>query len=95
MDMVIMQKQELEDLVSGILNKVIPGIIKSELKAMEHRQPDEEYLTREETKQFIGCSFGSLRNYELSGKLHPDRLGRKVRFRKSEIISAFHGSNPS
>jgi hypothetical protein len=93
MDMVILQKQELVDLMSGILNKVIPGIIKSELKAMAQRPQEEEYLTREETKQFIGCSYGSLRNYELSGKLEPVRIGRKVRFIKSEIISAFHGHN--
>jgi excisionase family DNA binding protein len=48
----------------------------------------EEYLNRQDTCSFLHCSLATLYNYQKSGRLPSLKIGRKVLFKKSDIIAA-------
>jgi excisionase family DNA binding protein len=61
-----------------------------EIKAANHKEAshDEEYLNRQEACKLLRCSLATLYNYQKAGRLPFLKIGRKVLFKKSELISA-------
>jgi excisionase family DNA binding protein len=68
-------KEELADFKSVV--------IKNDLK-------DEEYLDRKEACKFLRCSLATLHNYQRDGRIPYLKIGRKVLFKKSELLSTLH-----
>jgi excisionase family DNA binding protein len=71
----------------------IKEAIKEELKVSklvsENESSDEnEYLNRQEACKFIRCSLATLFNYQKAGRLPFFKIGRKVLFKKSDLIAA-------
>jgi excisionase family DNA binding protein len=71
----------------------IKEAIKEELKVSklvsdEEVKVNDDYLTRQEACQFIRCSLATLYNYQKSGKLSYLKIGRKVLFKKSDLLAA-------
>jgi excisionase family DNA binding protein len=52
-----------------------------------------EFLTRQETAQFLKITLPTLHAWTKTGKLTSYRLGTKVRYKKSEVILALEGKN--
>lgn len=59
-----------------------------EIKAVTDKESssDEEFLDRQQTCKFLRCSLATLYNYQKAGKLPCLKIGRKVLFKKSELI---------
>ena len=73
-----------------LLNE-IDVVIENRLKSFNPKPSTpsdaEEFLTREEVAKLYKISLPTLHDYCNKGILNPLRLGRKVRFRKSEVMS--------
>ena len=50
-----------------------------------------ELLTRKKATNLLGVSLGTLDNWTKQGRITKHRIGQIVRYRKSELISAFKG----
>lgn len=48
---------------------------------------DKEMYTREETRQLLGCSMGTLNNRAKSGELVPMKFGKKCLYKVTEVHS--------
>jgi excisionase family DNA binding protein len=59
-----------------------------EIKAVANKEAshDEEYLNRQEACKFLRCSLATLYNYQKAGRIPFLKIGRKVLFKKSELI---------
>jgi excisionase family DNA binding protein len=57
-------------------------------KANNDQSHNEDYFNREEACKFLRCSLATLYNYQKAGRLPCLKIGRKVLFKKSELISA-------
>jgi len=66
--------------------------LKEELQRItDDKKPEinnEEFLNRPEACKFLRCSLATLYNYQKAGKLPFLKIGRKVLFKKSDLISA-------
>jgi excisionase family DNA binding protein len=51
----------------------------------KHHEPDDEHFTISELAKFLGCSLVSVHNYKKKG-LPFYRMGRKILFKKSEVL---------
>jgi excisionase family DNA binding protein len=60
----------------------------SKLVSEKEVSADDDYLTRQEACKFIRCSLATLYNYQKAGRLPCLKIGRKVLFKKSDLISA-------
>lgn len=73
----------------------IKNALKEELKenrlaVNKESSSDEEYLNRRETCKFLRCSLATLYNYQKAGKIPCLKIGRKVLFKKSELLKTLH-----
>jgi excisionase family DNA binding protein len=73
--------------------KEIKDAFKEELEAIKlvslnDSSTDDDYLNRQEACKFLRCSLATLYNYQKAGKIPCLKIGRKVLFKKSELISA-------
>ena len=77
----------------------IDGLIENRLKSftLKPSTPSdaEEFLTREEVAKLFKISLVTLGEWNKKGVLNPLRVGRFVRFRKSEIMSTPKAINAS
>jgi excisionase family DNA binding protein len=60
----------------------------SKLVSEKEDVANDDYLTRQEACKFIRCSLATLYNYQKAGRLPCLKIGRKVLFKKSDLISA-------
>lgn len=72
-------------------NVVISSQDFKEILAMYYQKKQEEedetkYLTRQETADYLCCDPATLWKLEQKQKLLPTRLGRRVYYRKSDVV---------
>ena len=72
---------EFKDLISDIVRKEVQNI-------NSEPQQEDEFLTREETAKILKISLPTLHSYSKKGILQSHRIGRCIRYKKSEIIEA-------
>jgi|WetSurMetagenome_2_1015567.scaffolds.fasta_scaffold14561_4 excisionase family DNA binding protein len=70
----------------------IKNALKEELAEFKSTNPinesqDEVYLDRREVCKFLRCSLATLYNYQKANKIVCLKIGRKVLFKKSEVLS--------
>ncbi len=58
------------------------------LQVYKTEPANEDYLNRSEACKLLRCSLATLHNYLKKGKIPCLRIGRKVLFKKSELISS-------
>ena len=56
-------------------------------------QTTETYLTEDEVKQLLGVSHSTLWRWQKQEYLSPVKIGRKNRYRKSEIVALINQKN--
>lgn len=82
---------QVQQINADTLLSQIDGLIENRLKSFNPKpftpSDAEEFLTREEVAKLYKISLPTLHDYCNKGILSPLRLGRKVRFRKSEVMS--------
>ena len=57
-------------------------------RATERRQPEEVFITNKEAAELLKVSLPTLRKYVQIGMIPHYRIGRQLRFKKSEVIDA-------
>jgi len=73
-------------LTTDDLQLLIKNAVQEALKSLS--TPDEKYLTRKEAADALSITLPTLHAYSLAGTIKAYRLGRKVRYKKSELDSA-------
>lgn len=54
-------------------------------------EPEEEYLTADGTAELLGVNKTTLWRWRKEGLLIPFHVGRKIRYRKSDVINFMEG----
>jgi excisionase family DNA binding protein len=73
------------------LKKEILSDLRTELRSLEGKlkqKEPEEYLTRAEVAEILKISLPTVSEWSRSGILKPYRLGKLVRFKRSEVEDA-------
>jgi excisionase family DNA binding protein len=80
-----------EEELTALLQGVIRPLIREELATLQTKKPADnkpEYRSRREVSEILGISLPTLGDYVKTGKLLAYRIGRRVRFKLSEVESA-------
>ncbi|MGX1022867.1 helix-turn-helix domain-containing protein [Psychroflexus sp. MBR-150] len=95
-----MQEQKLIQLLNVTPNELKESIIndvRTELKTITqnlHKKEPEEYLTRNELADIFKVTLPTISDWSKKGILKPYRLGKLVRFKRSEVEQALTLINP-
>src|SRR6056297_23266 len=74
-------KPELQTIINNIVNSVLENQPETETKT-------DELITRQQAAEMIGVTLPTLHRYTQNGVIPTYRIGRNVRFKKSEIIES-------
>lgn len=55
------------------------------------KEPEEKYLTADETAELLGVNKPTLWRWRKEGLLIPFHVGRKIRYNKSDVINFMEG----
>lgn len=79
-------QSEVVILTSTQLKNLVSQIIEEAKNQPKPEKEEEVYLTTAEAQKFLKVGRSTIHNYINSGKLKPVRFGRKLLFRKSELL---------
>lgn len=79
-----MSVQELKDLVSECVSEAMNEHFKS-----EPQPKDEALLKTDEIAKYLGVSKVTIHTWKREGKIPFHRLGRRIYFKKSEILKGY------
>src|SRR5689334_15525718 len=74
----------VSEAVAQALEQSLPMSIEQKTDAVAGQ---DGFLTREQTAQELHVSLPTLRNYERRGSLKPQRIGRRVLYRRSDVLA--------
>lgn len=79
-ELIILTPAQMQNLVSQIIEET----------KNTHKQPvpEDEYLSSKEVQKFLKIGHSTLHRFINSGKLKPTRFGRKLLFKKSDLLNA-------
>ncbi len=78
------------DLVALIEEKVKQLFQENQL---DKEVPKDEFLTRREVSELLGVSLVTLHKWDKKGILKPSRIGRRVRYLKSDVLNSLNKEN--
>lgn len=87
----LMVTVKCSDLIEAIRSVVEET--KLHLEQVNSEQTTETYLTEDEVKQMLDVSHSTLWRWQKQGYLSPVKIGRKNRYRKSEIEALINKKN--
>jgi len=89
-----MTSMPIEDLTNIILNAVQNAILKLKLPADQPpSSPSDDFISFNDVKNMLKCSAVTLHAYKKQGKIPFHRIGRRVLFRKNEILDCLKTIN--
>ena len=68
-------------------------IINEVKQAQDHEQQPESYLTPDEVAKLFGITRNSLWRWDRLNYLKPVRCGRRLHYRRSEVLALLNGNN--
>jgi excisionase family DNA binding protein len=80
-----------EEELTAIIQAAVRSVLKEELTSMQPARQvsiKDDYLSRKQVSEMLGISLPTLGDYVKTGKLKAYRIGRRVRFKRSEVESA-------
>ncbi|MCZ7610640.1 MAG: helix-turn-helix domain-containing protein [Ignavibacterium sp.] len=86
MELQTTQPSELIILTPGQMKNLVSQIIE---ETKNHPKPEKEeqiYLTSKEVQKFLNIGHSTMHRFINEGKLSPVRFGRKLLFKKSDLI---------
>lgn len=89
-----MQNQEFADFIQK-LDRILAILEKGILPPPPPPpQPENDLLSRRETAELLKVSLQTVQNYIDNGTLKAQRLGTRIRLKKSDILAAFGNVSP-
>ncbi len=81
----------------GNLKALIKQTVEEVIKQKGNKKPKKEkkgnkLMTREEVEKFLGVSDTTLYNWNKSGELPAQKIGRRVYYKKDEIVAKLRNS---
>lgn len=80
------QQSELIILTPAQMQNLVSKIISETKNNSKPEKEEETYLTSKETQDFLKIGHSTLHRFINIGKLKPVRFGRKLLFKKSDLI---------
>ena len=80
-------------LSSAELEKIVRDAVKSALAEVRAKEREKELMNFRETKEFLGISASTLNKWKAENKIPYRRLGKRIFFKKDEIIKALENSD--
>lgn len=69
----------------------IKEFIREELKSLNKEQKnDNDILSREQCKKFLGVSLTTLHNWNATGKLKSKKIGSRVYYNKQDVLNTLN-----
>ncbi len=84
MKLVVISKEDLEELVQTSVNKALTEIFAEK----EKKSKVKDFLSVKETAKFLDVPPLTVRNYISRGYIKAERIGHQIRIRKLEIDNA-------
>ncbi len=79
----------VNDLAAIIATKVLENVN----KRIEKQYQEKEFLTRKQVSEYLNVSLVTLHHWDKKGILVPQKIGRKVRYLKTDILNALSKDN--
>jgi excisionase family DNA binding protein len=73
---------------SEILHQAIREELQQILKELNSKETDDTVLNRKETCKLLSISHGTLQKYQNDGRIPYYRIGRRILFKKSDVLRA-------
>jgi len=83
--------EQLADLISENLNSLFNDLVQSKQSTI--LEPEEYFLTRQETAKFFNISLYTVHDWMRKGIIRHYKAGNKTYFKKSELIEVLNSSN--
>jgi excisionase family DNA binding protein len=83
--------EQLADLISENLNSRFNDLVQSKQSTI--LEPEEYFLTRQETANFFNISLYTVHDWMRKGIIRHYKAGNKTYFKKSELIEVLNSSN--
>jgi excisionase family DNA binding protein len=80
------QKSEIVILTQAQLKNLVSQIISETKNNVAPESESEVYLSAKEAQQFLKIGHSTLHRFINDGRLQPVRLGRKLLFKKSDLL---------
>ncbi len=80
-------------LSSAELEKIVRDAVKSALAEVRAKEKEKELMNFREAKEFLGISASTLNKWKAENKIPYRRLGKRIFFKKDEIIKALENSD--
>ena len=81
MDLVVISKEELEDLVQTSVNKAVTEYFENK----EAKEKFKEIMSVKETSKLLGVSELTVRNHIIQGLYKAERVGRRIYIRRKNL----------
>jgi len=80
------QQNELVVLTTGQIKNLVSQIIAETKNSTKPEKEDEIYLSTKEAQKFLKIGHSTIHRFMNTGRLKPVRFGRKLLFKKSDLI---------
>ncbi|SMO72334.1 helix-turn-helix domain-containing protein [Solitalea koreensis] len=94
-EIVIITNEKIEYLIRNSIKDVIseyyPKLLN--LTSISQKEETKDFLTRKQAAEFLNCSMTSLYNYQKAGVISYYQVGRKILFRKSQLLDSMEVQN--
>lgn len=81
-------QSELVILTTNQLKNLVSQIIAESNNSPKQPAPEDEYLSSKELQKFLKIGHSTVHRFINNGKLKPVRFGRKLLFKKSDLLNA-------
>jgi excisionase family DNA binding protein len=87
----------MEEQINETLNEILKCVkeLGSKVETISDRSvssnmevEDKEFLTKKETAEYLSCDITTINNWSNSGKLKKYGLGRRVYYKRTEVLAA-------
>lgn len=88
MELIVISKEDLEELVQTSVNKALREFFKEKEEIDRRKSHDKNFLSVKEAARLLNVSDLSVRNYIKRGYIKATRLGTTIKTRREEIDNA-------
>lgn len=90
---IVTTPSDLKKLISEAVKEELQNIIHNKTGRNSQSSDGDELLTRKETASILNVTLPTLTKYVRSGKIKCHKIGRRVLFKKSDILNSISPQN--
>ncbi len=84
---IILHGISMETLIDELTARLAPMLAAKRIAEEAYKPDTEEFITRGEASKLLKLSVRTIAEHSRQGRLKPHRIGRRVLFRRSEVLA--------